>query len=113
MLQAGGVPLLLSLPVVCYGPNVPSLQPLLTSIVKHMLEDPATLEGWMEGEIRAFFANRSRHYERYSRAALFAGSGAATMSSLLGGLSRVRACAAWIAGYMIRLLSICCLDVGR
>lgn len=33
----------------------------MLAILRHVLEDPATLGGWMEAELRNFFAQRSRN----------------------------------------------------
>ncbi len=50
---AGGPRLLLSLPRACLGVQFWRLEPLLSAILRNLLEDPATLEGWMEAEIRS------------------------------------------------------------
>jgi hypothetical protein len=50
---AGGPRLLLSLPRSCLGVQFWRLEPLLSAILRNLLEDPATLEAWMEAEIRS------------------------------------------------------------
>ena len=58
---AAGVPrLLLRLPSSCLLPNPTRHEPYMLFILRHVLEDPVTLGGWMEAEIRNFFAQRAR-----------------------------------------------------
>ncbi|KXZ41108.1 hypothetical protein GPECTOR_790g10 [Gonium pectorale] len=58
---SAGVPrLLLRLPSACLLPNASRHEPHMLTILRHVLEDPATLSGWMEAEIRNFFVQRAR-----------------------------------------------------
>lgn len=59
-LSAGVLKRMLGLPAECLSPNFTRHEPAMLSIVRHMLEDPATLETWMEAEIKDFFAQRAR-----------------------------------------------------
>eukprot|EP00198_Chlamydomonas_reinhardtii_P000104 XP_001689439.1 predicted protein [Chlamydomonas reinhardtii] len=59
---SAGVPrLMLRLPWSCLLPNAARQEPHMLAILRHVLEDPATLGGWMEAELRNFFAQRSRN----------------------------------------------------
>ena len=57
-LADGGTRLLLTLPQACLFPSFARAEPLIIATLLNMLEDPTTLDAWMEGEIRAFFASR-------------------------------------------------------
>ena len=57
-LSDGGPRLLLSLPQSCLFPSFARAEPLIITKLLNMLEDPVTLDAWIEGEIRAFFASR-------------------------------------------------------
>ncbi|GFR50880.1 hypothetical protein Agub_g13169, partial [Astrephomene gubernaculifera] len=58
---SAGVPrLLLRLPSSCLLPNPARHEPAMLAILRHVLEDPVTLGGWMEAEIRNYFAQRAR-----------------------------------------------------
>jgi hypothetical protein len=59
VLAAGGHKLLLSLPAACLAPSISRQEGSIGAILRHLLEDPVTLEGWMEAEIRNSMANRS------------------------------------------------------
>lgn len=52
VLAAGGHKLLLSLPAACLAPTISRQEGAIGSILRHLLEDPSTLEGWMESEIK-------------------------------------------------------------
>ncbi len=52
--------LLLSLPAACYMPSFVLVEPHVCAVLRHMMEDPATLEAWMESEIRNFFVQKAR-----------------------------------------------------
>ena len=52
--------MLLSLPAACCMPSFVLIEPHVCAVLRHMMEDPATLEAWMESEIRNFFANKAR-----------------------------------------------------
>jgi len=52
VLTAGGHKLLLSLPAACLAPSISRQEGAIGSILRHLLEDPSTLEGWMESEIK-------------------------------------------------------------
>eukprot|EP00798_Chlamydomonas_sp_ICE-L_P016841 gene16841-23121_t len=59
VLNQGGHRLLLSFPAGCLLPLVTRLESSVVTILRHILEDPETLESWMEAEIRNFFSQRS------------------------------------------------------
>lgn len=50
---------LLSLPSACWVPTFASIEPHVACIMRNLMEDPVTLSGWMESEIRNFFTQRS------------------------------------------------------
>jgi hypothetical protein len=52
VLAAGGHRLLLSLPSACLSPAISRHEGHIGATLRHLLEDPATLEGWMESEIK-------------------------------------------------------------
>jgi hypothetical protein len=52
VLAAGGHRLLLSLPWACLSPAISRHEGAIGATLRHLLEDPATLEGWMESEIK-------------------------------------------------------------
>lgn len=56
VLAAGGHRLLLSLPSSCLSPAISRHEGSIGAILRHLLEDPATLEGWMEAEVRNIMA---------------------------------------------------------
>lgn len=53
VLAAGGHRLLLSLPAACLVPGVSRFEAGIGAVLRNLLEDPATLESWMEAEIRS------------------------------------------------------------
>jgi hypothetical protein len=61
LLAAGGHRLLLSLPVACLSPTISRQEGAIGSILRHLLEDPSTLEGWMESEIKNSMALKGQH----------------------------------------------------
>lgn len=61
LLAAGGHQLLLSLPVACLSPTISRQEGAIGSILRHLLEDPSTLEGWMESEIKNSMALKGQH----------------------------------------------------
>ena len=50
VLAGKGPKLVLDLPAACFRPE---LEPSISAIMRHILEDPATLQAAMEAEIRA------------------------------------------------------------
>jgi hypothetical protein len=52
VLAAGGHKLLLNLPAACLAPSISRQEGSIGAILRHLLEDPVTLEGWMEAEIK-------------------------------------------------------------
>eukprot|EP00884_Botryococcus_braunii_P008520 jgi/Botrbrau1/1766/Bobra.0217s0021.1 len=50
VLAGKGPRMILELPPACYGPE---MEPLVSSVMRHMLEDPPTLQAAMEAEIRS------------------------------------------------------------
>jgi len=50
VLAGKGPKLVLDLPAACFQPE---LEPSISAIMRHILEDPATLQAAMEAEIRA------------------------------------------------------------
>ena len=50
VLAGKGPKLVLDLPAACFKPT---LEPSISAIMRHILEDPATLQAAMEAEIRA------------------------------------------------------------
>lgn len=52
LLAANGHKLLLSLPAACLAPSINRQEGHIGSILRHLLEDPSTLEAWMESEIK-------------------------------------------------------------
>lgn len=61
LLAKGGPRMLLSLPSACWYLVFTRHQPSLSEVLRHMLEDPATLESWMESEIKNYFAQVGSH----------------------------------------------------
>ena len=59
-LADGGPRLLLSLPRACLLPGFAHAEPSIVAVLLNVLEDPLTLEAWMEAEIRGFFSSRAR-----------------------------------------------------
>lgn len=55
MLREKGHRLALDLPVSALGPE---LEPYMTALMRHILEDPATLQAAMEAEIRSTLASQ-------------------------------------------------------
>eukprot|EP00955_Chlamydomonas_euryale_P032365 340181-Chlamydomonas_euryale.AAC.1 len=53
VLQAGGPRLLMSLPRACLVPNFARAESCILAILGNVLEDPATLDAWMESEVCA------------------------------------------------------------
>lgn len=52
VLAAAGHKLLLSLPSACLSPSASRQEGHIGAIFRHLLEDPITLEAWMESEIK-------------------------------------------------------------
>ncbi len=50
VLAGKGPRLILELPLACFSPD---LEPYISAIMRHILEDPATLQAAMEAEIRS------------------------------------------------------------
>lgn len=50
VLAGKGPKLILELPLACFSPD---LEPYISAIMRHILEDPATLQAAMEAEIRS------------------------------------------------------------
>ena len=61
LLSAGLPKLLLTLPASCLLPALSRLEPHIATVLRQCLEDPATLEAWMESEIKNFFVQRARY----------------------------------------------------
>lgn len=61
VLARGGPAMLLNLPAACLAPVASRQEPNIGIILRHILEDPVTLEGWMESEIRNFLTLRGRN----------------------------------------------------
>jgi hypothetical protein len=59
-LSQGCHKMLLSLPKSCYKPSFVVIEPLVCTVLRHMMEDPTTLELWMESEIKNFFAQKAK-----------------------------------------------------
>ncbi len=51
---------MLRLPSACLLPNPARHEPHMLALLRNVLEDPVTLGGWMEAEIRNYFAQRAR-----------------------------------------------------
>jgi hypothetical protein len=60
VLAQGGPKLLLTLPRRCLGVAFTSLEPHISAILRHILEDPSTLKSWMESEIKNVLTARRR-----------------------------------------------------
>ncbi len=60
VLAKGGHRLLLSLPGACLAPTYNRQEALIGAVLRHILEDPSTLEGWMEAEIRNYMSVKGR-----------------------------------------------------
>jgi hypothetical protein len=73
LLAAGGHRLLLSLPAACLNPTISRQEGVIGSLLRHLLEDPSTLEGWMESEIKNSMALKGQHGMRdpYTGRALY------------------------------------------
>lgn len=52
VLNSGGLKLLLSLPRACLLPNFARVEPCIIAVLCNILEDPITLDVWMESEVR-------------------------------------------------------------
>lgn len=50
MLAGRGPKLILEVPLACFTPD---LEPYISAIMRHILEDPVTLQAAMEAEIRS------------------------------------------------------------
>lgn len=61
LLGAEGHRLLLTLPAACLSPTISRQEGAIGSILRHLLEDPSTLEGWMESEIKNSMALKGQH----------------------------------------------------
>lgn len=61
LLAAGGHRLLLTMPAACLSPTISRQEGAIGSILRHLLEDPSTLEGWMESEIKNSMAMKGHH----------------------------------------------------
>ncbi|GAX74557.1 hypothetical protein CEUSTIGMA_g2006.t1, partial [Chlamydomonas eustigma] len=90
MLQNSRLEKVMSLPRACMMPNFARAEAAIVSIILSVLEDPSTLETWMEMELRSFLGSQSRG-ARYSSTALDPYQGAAPLGTLLSSLSRVMA----------------------
>jgi hypothetical protein len=66
VLSAGGHRLLLSLPSACLSPAISRHEGSIGAILRHLLEDPATLEGWMEAEIKNIMAVKGAMRDPYT-----------------------------------------------
>ncbi|GIL92299.1 hypothetical protein Vretimale_18444 [Volvox reticuliferus] len=91
---AAGIPrLLLRLPSSCLLPNTSRHEPYMLFILRHVLEDPVTLGGWMEAEFRNYFAQRARGqapmFGLQHRAQQTRADAVVSMSSFLSSMSRL------------------------
>lgn len=41
-------------------PSFMLVEPHVVAVLRHMMEDPTTLEAWMESEIKNFFAQKAK-----------------------------------------------------
>lgn len=60
MLAGKGLKLILELPSACFMSN---LEPHMSAIFRHILEDPGTLQSFMEAEISTTMTSRARHLQ--------------------------------------------------
>ena len=67
VLAQGGPKLLLTLPRRCLGVAFTSLEPHISAILRHILEDPSTLKSWMESEIKNVLTARRRGQQAFGR----------------------------------------------
>lgn len=58
MLHSGAVDLLLTMPAVCL---MSKNEAHISTVLKHILEDPGTLQVYMEAEIKNLLTSRNRH----------------------------------------------------
>lgn len=91
MLAGKGPKLVLDLPPACFQPE---LEPSISAIMRHILEDPATLQAAMEAEIRATLSKQKPAVGRAGARALPPGSQCQCCSCLLCILSSDGVCAA-------------------
>ena len=57
MLAGRGPKLILEVPLACFTPD---LEPYISAIMRHILEDPVTLQAAMEAEIRSTLSKGRR-----------------------------------------------------
>lgn len=67
VLSAEGPQLLLGLPTCCLLPNPSRAEPHINTILRHILEDPITLESWMESEVRSYMLLRVNRNDPLAR----------------------------------------------
>jgi hypothetical protein len=64
------------------------LEPLLSAILRNLLEDPATLEAWMEAEVRSFLLGQGQQHG-YMNPFRALGGRSCLLSQFLGSMGRV------------------------
>ena len=72
VLAGKGPKLVLDLPAACFRPE---LEPSISAIMRHILEDPATLQAAMEAEIRATLSKQKTPANRSGDPLLLRGYG--------------------------------------